>query len=82
MEFSSSTILTPYNYYEWKPVILLHLRSKRLYQIVMGIEIEPMSEDEKSDWLNKSDMAYGRLCLSVSRDILYQIRNIESPHEI
>ena len=27
-------------------------------------------------------MAYGRLCLSVSRDILYEIINIESPHEI
>ena len=63
-------------------MILLHLRSKGVYQIVMGIETEPILEDEKSDWLNKSDIAYGRLCLSVSRDILYEIINIESPHEI
>lgn len=39
IEFPTSTILTPYNYYEWKPMILLHLRSKGLYQIVMGIDI-------------------------------------------
>ena len=48
----------------------------------MGIETEPISEDEKSDWLNRSNMAYGRLCLSMSRDILYEIINFESPHEI
>ena len=41
-----------------------------------------MLEDEKSYWLNRSDMAYGRLCLSMSHDIIYEIRNIESPHEI
>ena len=63
-------------------MILLHLRSKGLYQIVMGIERKPISEDEKSDWLNKSDMAYGILCLSMSHGILYEIRDIESPHEI
>ena len=38
MEFPTSTILTPYNYYVWKPMIFLHLMSKGLYQIVMGIE--------------------------------------------
>ena len=76
VEFSYSTILTPYNYHEWKLMIFLHLRSKVLYQIVMGIETEPMSEDEKLDWINRSNMAYGILCLSVSHDILYEIRNI------
>ena len=48
----------------------------------MGIETKPLSKDEKSGWFSRSDMAYGRLCLTVSRDILYEIRNIESPHEI
>ena len=48
----------------------------------MGIETKPISKDEKSDWLNRSDMPYGRLCLSLSRDILYEIISIESPHEI
>ena len=81
MEFPTSTIPNPYNYYEWKTMILLHLRSKNLYQIVMGIEIEPMSEDEKSDWLNRY-MAYGIFGLSMSHDIIYEIGNIESLHEI
>ena len=82
MEFPTSVILTSYNYYEWKLMILLHIRSKGLYQKFMGIEMEPMSEDEKFDWLNRFDMAYGRLCLSVLHDILYQIIDIELPHEI
>ena len=48
----------------------------------MGIETEPMLENEKLYWLNRCDIAYGRFFLSVSRDILYEIKNIELPHEI
>lgn len=44
--------------------------------------MKPMSKDENFDWLNKSDMDNGRLCLSLSRDILYHFIDIESPHEI
>ena len=66
MEFLASNILTPYNYSEWKLMILLHFRSKYLYWIVMGIETKPMSKDEKFNWFNKSDMDYGRLCIYIS----------------
>jgi len=36
-------ILTPYNYFDWKPKEEFQLRRKGLYNLTMGIEIEPTS---------------------------------------
>jgi hypothetical protein len=45
---SSSVILTPFNYFEWKPKIELLLQSKGLYRLTMGTEVEPTLAIEKS----------------------------------
>ena len=47
MFYSSTILLTPHNYLEWKPKIILLLGSRGLYQITMAIEVEPDSTDEK-----------------------------------
>jgi hypothetical protein len=52
MDFPSTNILTPYNYFEWNPKVLLLLKNKGLYQISMGIEVEPNSVDEKAQFIN------------------------------
>jgi hypothetical protein len=44
---TSSVILTPFNYFEWNPKVEFLLRSKGLYRITMGIEIEPTSNIDK-----------------------------------
>ena len=49
LEFPQSAILTPYNYFEWKPKIQLHLRSRGLFRITMGTEVEPTSQWRKQD---------------------------------
>jgi hypothetical protein len=73
MFYSPTILLTPHNYLEWKPKILLLLRSRGLYQITMAMEVEPDSTDEKNDFLNRQDMAIGCICLSISPEILHQV---------
>ena len=48
----------------------------------MGLETEPIKDEDKSKWFNKCDEAYGTLCLSVSPDLLFHIESLNSPNEI
>lgn len=66
MEFLYSTILTLYKYFHWKPNILLHLRGKFLYQIVMNTKAESNSTIEKYKYFNRIDKAFGLLLLAIS----------------
>jgi hypothetical protein len=73
MDYSPEILLTPHNYLEWKPKILLHLRCRGLYQITMAMEVEPDSVDEKNDFLNRQDMAIGSIGMSVSLELFHQV---------
>jgi hypothetical protein len=73
MFYSPIILLTPHNYLEWKPKILLLLRSRVLYQITMATEVDLDSTDEKNDFLNRQDMAIGFIFLSISPKILHQV---------
>jgi hypothetical protein len=73
MDYSPKILLTPHNYLEWKPKILLMLRCRGLYQITMAMEVEPDSADEKNDFLNRQDMAIGFIFLSISPEILHKV---------
>jgi hypothetical protein len=73
MDYSPEILLTPHNYLEWKPKILLHLRCRGLYQITMAMEVEPDSADEKSDFLNRQDMAIGSIDMSASPELFHQV---------
>jgi hypothetical protein len=85
MFYSPIILITPHNYLEWKPKILLLLRSRGLYQITMEMEVEPDSVDEKNDFLNRQHMAIGFICLSISPEILHKVCDVSqdiTPNEL
>ena len=73
MDYSLAILLTPHKYLEWNPKKLLQLRCKILYQITMAMEVEPVSIDEKNDFLNRQDMAIGSIGMSLSPKIFHQV---------
>ena len=73
MDQSQRIILTPFNLFEWKDEMEILLREKGLYKVTMAIEGEPNAVVEKIKWHNKRDEAYGLLCLSISRDLLFHL---------
>ena len=58
------------------------LRLKGLYMVTMETEAEPNAAAEKIKWHNKRDEAYGLLCLSISRDLLFHLDGLTSPNEV
>ena len=48
----------------------------------MAIEAEPNAAAEKIKWHNKRDEAYGLLCLSISKDLLFHLDGLTSPNEV
>ena len=79
---SQKTILTPFNYFEWKAEMEILLRVKGLYRVTMAIEAEPNVAAEKIKWHNWRDEAYGLLCLSISRDLLFHLDGLNSPDQV
>ena len=73
MDQSQKIILTPFNLFEWKVEMEILLRLKGLYRVTMEIEADPNATVEKIKWNNRRDEAYGLLCLSISRDLLFYI---------
>ena len=43
---------------------------------------EPNAVAEKIKWHNRRDEAYGLLCLSISRDLLFNLDALTSPNEV
>ena len=58
------------------------LREKLLYRMTMEIEVEPNVATKKIKWHNMRDEAYGLLCLSISRDLLFHLDGLTSPNEV
>ena len=56
------------------------LRVKCLYKVTMAIEAEPNAATENIKWHNRRDQAYGLMCLSISRDLLFHIDGLTSPN--
>ena len=48
----------------------------------MNTETEPTSAVEKEKYWNKMDEAYGFLCLSISKDLLFHISWLKIPKDI
>ena len=61
--------------------MVIHLRSKCLYRVTMGIEIEPNSIVDKAKYLNRLDEAFGMLCLSTSKELLFHVEILGTPNE-
>jgi hypothetical protein len=73
MDYSPEILLTPHNYLEWKPKIILMLRCRGLYQITMAMDVETNSIDEKNEFLNRQDMAIGCILYFISPEIIHQV---------
>ena len=58
------------------------MRDKFFYRVTMAIEAETNVVVEKKKWHNKRDEAYGLLCLSISRDLLFHLDGLTSPNEV
>src|SRR6267154_161524 len=58
------------------------LRVKGLYRVTMATKAEPNAAAEKIKWHNKRDEAYGLLCLSIFRDLLFHLDGLTSPNEV
>ena len=78
----SLDLLTSLNYHQWKEDMEIQLYSKGLYRVSMNIEIEADVAREKIKYWNKLDEAYGFLCLSIFKDILFHTTGLKTPREI
>ena len=79
---SSVELLTSFNFHSWKGDMEIQLRARGLYQVTMDTEEEPTHVIDKDRFLNKKDEAFGFLCLSVSRDLLFHLSGLKNPKEI
>ena len=82
MDQSQRIILTPFNFFKWKAEMEMLLREKGLYRVTMATEVEPNAATEKIKWHNRRDEAYGLLCLSISRDLLFHLDGLTSKNEV
>ena len=57
------------------------MRSKVVYIVTMGTETEPNSTVDKSKYFNRLDEAFGKLCLIISRDLLFYVDSICTTNE-
>ena len=48
----------------------------------MKTKVYPNAVVEKIKWHNRRDEAYGLLCLSISRDLLFHLDGLTSPNEV
>ena len=61
--------------------MVIQVRSKGLYRVTMGTEVEPNSVVEKLKYFIRLDEAFGMICLSISRDLLFHVDSLDTPNE-
>ena len=79
---SSIDILTPFNFHQWRGDMEIQLSSRGLYWVTVETEEEPTHVIEKAKRFNKKYEAFGFLCLSISKDLLFQLSGLKNPKEI
>ena len=79
---SKVPLLSPFNYTDWKPKMSAYLKRQCLFNVSIGALSEPKSYEEKIDWLNNCDRAYGIMCLGMSPSIQHLIYSVEYPFEL
>ena len=82
MDQSQSIILNPFNFFEWKAEMEILLRDQGIYKVTMASEVDLNAVVEKIKWHNRRDEAYGLLCLSISRDLLFHIDSLTYTNEV
>ena len=61
--------------------MVIQLRSKVLYTVTIVTKVEQNSAVEKSKYFSRLDEAFGMLCLSILREIMFHVTNISTPNE-
>ena len=61
--------------------MVIQMRYKGIYKVTMVTEIEPNSTVEKSKNFNRLDEAFGMLCLSISRGLMFHVDSISTPNK-
>ena len=59
----------------------IQLHARGLYRVTMDTKEDLASMTNKDIFLNKKDEAFGFLCLSISRDLLFHISRLNTPKE-
>ena len=75
-------ILTPYNYFDWKPKATFQLKRKGLYNLTMATETEPTSAIEKMRWANRKDEATWILLDLIYIDLWFHVSTCKTPNKI
>ena len=66
-------LLSPFNYTEWKLKMCAYLKRQCLYDVSIGALSEPESSEEKNEWLNDYDRAFGVMCLAMSSNYPFEL---------
>ena len=59
-----------------------YLKRQCLFDVSIGVLSELESYEEKTDWLNNCDRAYGIMCLGMSPNIHHLIDSVEYPFDL
>ena len=78
----SLDLLTYFNYNQWKEEMEIQLHSIGLYRVTMNTNLDPNAATEKIKYWNKLDEAYGFLCLSICKYVLFHISGLKTLKEI
>ena len=76
---SKVSLLYPFKYADWKPKMRAYLKRQCLFDVYISALSEPESYEDKIDWLNNCDRAYGITCLGMSPNIYHLIYSSEFP---
>ena len=82
MDSQAFPLLSPFNYYQWKSNMCAYLKRQCLYDVSIGAMREPESCQEKCDWLNDNDTAYGTMCLAIPPTMRYRFYFVDYPFEL
>jgi hypothetical protein len=58
------------------------LRSKGLYLITLGKELEPTNDEKKVKWANKNDEAHGMIEISISLDLRFRLQGSDELDDV
>ena len=75
-------LLSPFNYVDWKQKMNIYLKRQCLFDVSIGALSKPNYYEEKIDWLNNCDRAYGIFFLAMSPNIHHLIDSVEYPFEL
>jgi hypothetical protein len=82
MDLPPTMILTPYNYFEWKPKVLLLLRSRGFIELLWEPKKNPIPPLRKpnflTEWMKLLDFS---TCLFL-HELLFHVESSTTPNEV